>query len=210
MRVSLHPRDPDSVWVMEFDAKTALIVVDVQNDFADPQGSLYVPGGEQAIEFINDQIRAAVEGGAVLTYTRDWHPESTPHFQKEGGPWPVHCVAGTNGAEFYPDLDVRDDAIQIKKGTGGEDGYSGFHIRDPRTGEESPTGLEEELRRANVEKVAIVGLALDYCVKETAADAARLGFETTLLADGTRAVNLRPGDGSRTVAHLVDAGVRVE
>lgn len=194
---------------MEFDATTALIVVDVQNDFADPSGSLYVPGGEETIPFINEQAHAAAEAGAVVVYSQDWHPEETPHFQDFGGPWPVHCVAGTFGAEFHPDLDIVEGASNIKKGKGGEDGYSAFSLRDPETGEESSTGLADQLRDAEVERVAVVGLALDYCVKETALDAAREGFETILLADGSLPVNLERGDGARAVAEMVDAGVRV-
>ena len=191
---------------MEFDAKTALLVLDVQNDFADPSGSLYVQGGDQAIGFINSQIAAAVNGGAKIAYSQDWHPESTPHFQKDGGIWPVHCVADTEGASFHPDLDIAEGAVVIKKGVGGEDGYSAFHLRDPVTGEESPTGLADRLR--GIESVVVVGLALDYCVKETALDAARL-YDTTLMADGTRPVNLEPGDGARAVAEMVSAGVSV-
>ena len=191
---------------MEFDAKTALLVLDVQNDFADPSGSLYVQGGDQAISFINGQIAAAVNGGAKIAYSQDWHPESTPHFQKDGGIWPVHCVADTEGASFHPALDIAEGAVVIKKGVGGEDGYSAFHLRDPVTGEESPTGLADRLR--GIESVVVVGLALDYCVKETALDAARL-YDTTLMADGTRPVNLEPGDGARAVAEMVSAGVSV-
>lgn len=191
---------------MEYNGTAALLVVDVQNDFADPSGSLYVPGGEEVIGFINDQIAEASRGEATVVYTRDWHPESTPHFQKEGGIWPVHCVADTEGAAFHPDLDVIDQAVFIKKGIGGEDGYSAFHLRDPVTGEESSTGLADQL--VGIESVAVVGLALDYCVKETALDAARL-FETTLLADGTQPVNLETGDGARAAAALVAAGVSV-
>jgi nicotinamidase/pyrazinamidase len=118
----------------------------------------------------------------------------------------VHCVADTDGAALHSDLDVVDDAIFIKKGIGGEDGYSAFHLRDPVSGEESSTGLAEKLE--GIEKVAVVGLALDYCVKETALDAAKR-FETTLLADGTRPVNLATGDAARAVAEMVDAGVTV-
>lgn len=191
---------------MDYDATAALLVVDVQNDFADPEGSLYVPGGEAAIEFINDQITAASSAGAIVVYTQDWHPSSTPHFQKDGGIWPVHCVADSEGAAFHPDLDVLDEAIFIKKGVGGEDGYSAFHIRDPVTGEESSTGLADRLE--GIDSVAVLGLALDYCVKESALDAARQ-YQTTLLADGTRPVNLEPGDGARSVAELVLAGVAV-
>lgn len=192
---------------MKYDATTALLVVDVQNDFADPSGTLYVQGGEEVIGFINDQIAEASGRDATVVYSQDWHPPSTPHFQKDGGIWPVHCVADTDGAAFYPDLDVVEDAVRIKKGVGGEDGYSAFHIRDPVTGEESSTGLAERLE--GIDTVAVVGLALDYCVKETVLDAAKR-FETTLLADGTRPVNLKPGDGARAVAEMVKAGVAVE
>jgi len=191
---------------MEFDAKSALIVVDVQNDFADATGNLYVEGGEDVIPLINAQIVRAVDAGATIVYSQDWHPETTPHFEKDGGIWPVHCVADTAGAEFHPDLDIVDHAVFIKKGVGGEDGYSAFHVRDPVTGEESSTGLAERL--GGIQSVTVVGLALDYCVKETALDAARL-FATTLLADGTKPVNLHPGDGTRAVAEMVAAGVRV-
>ncbi len=193
---------------MDYTPRTALIVVDVQNDFADPSGSLYVAGGEETIPFINGQIDAAREAGATVVYTRDWHPESTPHFAKDGGIWPVHCVGDTWGAEFHPDLVV--DGPEIRKGTGGEDGYSGFSVRDPVSGEATPTDLEALLRKAQVTDVVVVGLATDYCVKETALDAARLGFRTTLLADGIRAVNLAPGDGARAVAAMHAAGVSVE
>ena len=194
---------------MRYDSKTALVVVDMQNDFADPQGSLYVPGGEESVEFVNEQISVAAEAGATVVYTQDWHPDSTPHFAKDGGIWPVHCVGDTPGAEFHPDLVVRDDAVFIKKGTGGEDGYSAFNVSDPETGEVSSTGLADTLRDLGVERVAVVGLALDYCVKASAIDAATEGFETTVLADGTRAVNLAPGDGTRAAAEVAAAGVTV-
>jgi nicotinamidase/pyrazinamidase len=192
---------------MEYDEASALLVLDVQNDFADPTGNLYVPGGEEAIEFINEQIVEASRRGAMVVYTQDWHPATTPHFEKDGGIWPVHCVAESEGAAFHPGLEVLDTALFVKKGVGGEDGYSGFSLRDPVTGEESSTGLVGELDM--IESVALVGLALDYCVKETALDAVRR-FQTTLLADGTRPVNLRPGDGTRAVAEMVTAGVAVE
>ncbi|MFO7299449.1 MAG: isochorismatase family protein [Actinomycetes bacterium] len=194
---------------MRYDNRTALVVVDVQNDFADPGGSLYVPGGEESIEFVNGQVTEARQAGAVIVYTQDWHPESTPHFAKDGGIWPVHCVGGTAGADFHPDLLVVEDAVFVKKGTGGEDGYSAFNVSDPETGEVTPTGLADRLREAGVEKVVVVGLALDYCVKASALDAASEGFATTVLADGTRAVNLAPGDGTRAAAELARAGVEI-
>jgi len=192
---------------MNYSPSSALIVVDMQNDFADPTGSLYVSGGETTIPFINEQITMATQAGATVVYTRDWHPESTPHFAKDGGIWPVHCVGETWGSEFHPDLIVADK--EVKKGTSGEDGYSGFMVRDPETGRESSTGLESLLRDESITHVVVLGLATDYCVKETALDAVRLGFSTTLLADGIRAVNLSPGDGDRAVANMVTAGVVV-
>jgi len=192
---------------MDYDPNIALIVVDIQNDFVDPEGSLYVSGGETTIPFINDQIAAAHGAGATIVYTRDWHPASTPHFAKDGGIWPVHCVADTWGSEFFPGLVAA--GPEVKKGTHGEDGYSGFTVRDPATGEETSTEMRALLRDAGVESVAVLGLATDYCVKETALDAARLGFATVLLADGVRAVNLSPGDGARAIAEMVEAGVAV-
>ena len=193
---------------MDYSPTTALIVVDVQNDFADPNGSLYVEGGETTIPLINEQITMARQAGATVVYTRDWHPESTPHFAKDGGIWPVHCVGDTWGAEFHPDLIV--SGGEVKKGTSGEDGYSGFTVRDPETASESSTGLEALLKDTGTANVVVLGLATDYCVKETALDAVRLGFPSTLLADGIRAVNLSPGDGDRAVAIMVTAGVVVE
>ncbi len=193
---------------MKYSTTTALIVVDVQNDFTDPNGSLYVAGGETTVPFINEQITAATHAGATIVYTRDWHPESTPHFAKDGGIWPVHCVGETWGSEFHPDLTVVGG--EVKKGTSGEDGYSGFTVRDPETGVESSTGLQDLLAGERITDVVVLGLATDYCVKETALDAIRLGFSTTLLADGIRAVNLSPGDGVRAIAEMVTSGVVVE
>lgn len=195
---------------MDYGPSIALIVVDMQNDFASPSGSLAVPMGESVIAFINDQIASASEAGAVVVYTQDWHPESTPHFKKDGGIWPAHCVGGTAGAEFHPELDMVDEAIVIKKGVGGEDGYSAFNIRDAQSGEVFPTGLANQLRDRGVTGTAVLGLALDYCVKETVIDSVAEGFETILLADGTGAVNLRSGDGARAVADIAKSGATVE
>jgi nicotinamidase/pyrazinamidase len=193
---------------MDYAPTTALVVVDVQNDFADPDGSLFVAGGHAAVPFINQQIEAALEASATVVYTRDWHPDTTPHFAKDGGIWPVHCVGDTWGSDFHADLMVT--GPEIKKGSGGEDGYSGFSVRDPETGTQAATGLEDLLRDAEITDVVVVGLATDYCVKETALDAARLGFTTTVLADGIRSVNLNPGDGVRAIAEMVSAGVGIE
>jgi nicotinamidase/pyrazinamidase len=186
---------------------TALVVVDVQNDFADPAGSLAVAGGEAVIPTINGEIAMATAAGALIVFTRDWHPGSTPHFAKDGGIWPVHCVADSWGAELHPALDVPATALRLQKGVGGEDGYSGFTVRDPTTGEERATGLETMLRERAIERVVVVGLATDYCVRATALDARRLGFETFLLTDAIAAVDLQPGDGERAIEEMRAAGI---
>jgi nicotinamidase/pyrazinamidase len=190
-----------------YDDETALIVVDVQNDFADPDGSLYVKEGERVVDLVNDEVAAAHDAGATVVYTQDWHPPDTPHFIKDGGIWPVHCVAGTWGAELHPRLAVEGERIQ--KGTHGEDGYSGFTMADPVSGETSSTGLAELLQARGAERIVVVGLATDYCVKATALDGMRLGFQTTVLRDATRPVELNPGDGAHAVEEMRDAGIAV-
>ena len=189
------------------DERAALLVVDVQNDFADRRGSLYVTGGEGVIPFINALIERARLAGALIVYSQDWHPESTPHFQKDGGIWPVHCVRETWGAEWHPDLDVDPEAQVIRKGTGGEDGYSVFSVRDPQSGAIESTELERILRDRGIEGVVIVGLATDYCVKETGLDAVRKGFHSTVMLGGIRAVNLQAHDEERALDELRQAGV---
>ena len=194
--------------MIEYDPASALVVVDVQNDFADPAGSLFVRGGEAVVARINDEVQRAAGGAALVVYTQDWHPPSTPHFAKDGGVWPVHCVGGTWGAELHPDLIV--SGASVRKGSNGEDGYSGFTMRDPVTGAEAPTGLEALLRARGVTRVVVCGLATDYCVRGTVLDACRQGFETAVLREGVAAVELVPGDGERALAEMAEAGARVE
>ena len=194
---------------VEYDEHTALVVVDVQNDFADPGGALAVPGAGAVLPMVNEEIGRAARAGSTIAYTQDWHPPTTPHFEKDGGTWPVHCVAGTWGAELHPGLRVAGGAVHIRKGIGGEDGYSGFSMRQPGYGESESTGLAEALHDRGITRVVVVGLATDYCVKETALDAARLGFETAALADAIRAVDVEPGDGGRAIEEMRAAGVRV-
>jgi nicotinamidase/pyrazinamidase len=195
--------------MVDFDGRTALVVVDVQNDFADPNGSLYVRGGEDAVGAVNEEVARARDAGSLVVYSQDWHPASTPHFEKDGGIWPVHCVGETWGAELHPRLDVIPDAEILKKGTGGEDAYSVFTVRDPQSGEETPTTLERILRDHAIERVVIAGLATDYCVKDTTLDARRLGHATTVVANAIAAVDLQPGDGERAVEAMREAGVEI-
>lgn len=192
-----------------YDARTALLVVDVQNDFADPDGSLSVRGGDAIVPRVNAEMAAAREAGGTVVCTQDWHPESTPHFAKDGGIWPVHCVAGTWGAELHPSLDAPADAVRVRKGSNGEDGYSGFTMRDPVSGEEGPTELDGLLRQAGIERVVICGLATDYCVLATARDAVRLGYRTSVLTDAIAAVDLEPGDGAAALTAMREAGAEL-
>jgi nicotinamidase/pyrazinamidase len=196
--------------VQRYGPGTALIVVDVQNDFADPAGGLSVAGGDAIIAVVNHEIAEASGDGALVVATQDWHPPVTPHFAKDGGIWPVHCVRDTWGAELHPGLVLPADAARVRKGANGEDGYSGFTMRDPTSGDTIATELEGLLRDAGVERVVIVGLATDYCVKATALDAVRLGFATAVLTDAIAAVGLTPGDGARALDELRDAGVDLQ
>jgi nicotinamidase/pyrazinamidase len=191
---------------LSFDATTALLVVDVQNDFADPDGSLYVRGGEDVVRLAGEAVTAAQNAAATVVYTQDWHPASTPHFAKDGGIWPVHCVAETWGAELHPGLLVHGPVV--RKGINGEDGYSGFSVRDPRSGESAPTQLQS-LLAPSIRRLVIVGLAGDYCVKETALDGVRLGYAVDVPLALTRFVELEPGDADGAVADLRAAGVTV-
>jgi len=192
-----------------FGPTTALLVVDVQNDFADPKGSLYVRGGETVPTGANQEIERARAAGSLVVYSQDWHPAETPHFAAQGGVWPVHCVGGTWGAEFHRELDVAEDAIVLRKGTGGEDGYSVFTVRDPETGEEASTALERILRERGIARLVVAGLATDYCVKETVLDGRRKGFPVTVLTDAIRAVNLHPDDGSNAEQQMREVGAEL-
>ena len=173
----------------------ALIVVDVQNDFC-PGGALAVPDGDAVVEPVN---RLAAESSFVVA-TRDWHPADHGSFAAQGGPWPAHCVAGTPGAELHAGIDRGRIAAVLDKGqVRDREGYSGFE----------GTELERLLREHDVEAVDIAGLALDYCVKATALDARRAGFDVTVHRGATRAVEVQDGDGARAVEELRAAGVEV-
>jgi nicotinamidase/pyrazinamidase len=194
--------------VATYDPRTALCVTDVQNDFADPGGNLYVSEGEKVVPIVNDEIGRALTAGAFVVYTQDWHPPTTPHFAKDGGVWPVHCVRDTWGSEFHPELTVSGPVV--RKGTVGEDGYSGFTVADPRTGDRSATELDRLLRERGIRVLVVVGLATDYCVKATALDAVAGGYATIVPREGVRAVDLEPGDGERALEEMRAAGVVVE
>jgi nicotinamidase/pyrazinamidase len=198
--------------VTTYDERTALVVVDVQNDFADPSGSLYVHGGELIVEFVNREIHDARTAGAFVAYTQDWHPPSTPHFVTGGGLWPPHCVQDTWGAEFHPALDVSGPDVRarvVRKGDDGGDGYSGFSVIDPLSGQIHATALDGLLRQQDAQGLVVCGLATDYCVVETVVDAMMLGYTVHVPTAGIRAVNLDPGDGDRAIVRMRDAGADV-
>jgi nicotinamidase/pyrazinamidase len=190
-----------------YDRETALVVVDIQNDFAGRNGSLYVQDGEAVVPVANGQIAEAEEAGAVIVYTQDWHPESTPHFEKDGGLWPVHCVHDSWGAMFHPDLRVVGDVV--RKGTRGEDGYSAFSVRDPLSGDTAPTILDAMLAERGVERLVICGLATDFCVVETVTDARELGYPVVVIRDGIRPVERKAGAGTRALERMLHAGAEL-
>ena len=179
-----------------FDEHTALVVVDVQNDFADPGGGLYVDGGERVVTEVNALIERAQAAGSFVVFTQDWHPAETEHFKQ----WPVHCVQGTWGAELHPLLIGREPVVQ--KGVHGEDGYSGFTAHDLMTDTDVPTGLETLLRDRDINTVVVCGLAQDVCVKATVLDARHLGFAAVVPLNATAAV----GDGDAANKEMEAAG----
>jgi nicotinamidase/pyrazinamidase len=182
-------------------AKDALIIVDVQNDFC-PGGALAVSGGDEVIPVLNRVIERFSDAGLPIFATRDWHPQKTSHFSAYGGLWPAHCVQGTRGAEFHANLELKNDTVVISKGMApDEDSYSGFQARDL-----SGARLAELLRRKAIERIIVGGLATDYCVKHTVLDGLKEGFKVLLLADAIRAVNLKPDDGELAIAEMVSAG----
>jgi nicotinamidase/pyrazinamidase len=185
-------------------SKDALIVVDVQNDFC-PGGTLAVADGDQVVPVLNRYIDQFIKAGLPIFATRDWHPEKTSHFTTGGGPWPPHCIQGSKGAEFHPDLKLPPGTVMVSAGTGAdEDGYSGFVGRD-----ESGVTLADLLRQRGIERVFVGGLATDYCVKHTVLDGLKEGLKVVLLADSVRGVNLKPGDSERAIEEMLNAGAEV-
>jgi len=196
--------------VQQYDVGTALIVVDMQNDFGHPDGSLFVAGGDDIVDSINDEIDRAAAAGGTVVLTQDWHPASTPHFIDDGGVWPTHCVAGTWGAELVDGLDPKRRAAAIvRKGTNGEDGYSAFSMREPGGDVDIPTGLAGLLRERGIERVVVVGLATDVCVAATAQSAAAADFATTVLWEASRPVYPDADTTERVLVDLDDAEVTV-
>jgi nicotinamidase/pyrazinamidase len=185
MRVNLQPHD-------------ALIVVDVQRDFL-PGGALGVPQGDQVVPVLNRYIALVNRKHLPVFASRDWHPADHCSFTARGGPWPPHCVAGTQGAQIAPGLDLPADAVVVDKATSAEaDAYSAF----------SGTILAHELRARGVKRVLVGGLATDYCVLNTVRDALKEGFEVVLLTDAISAVDVNAGDGARAEVEMRERGAQ--
>lgn len=175
----------------------ALLVIDMQYDFL-PGGSLGVPEGDQVLAPVNEAMARFAALGLPVYASRDWHPENHCSFAERGGPWPAHCVAETRGAAFSDELALPADTVIISKADSADaDAYSAFN----------GTALAEHLRQHGVSRVFVCGLATDYCVLNTALDARTEGFETVILPEAMRAVNVQPQDGERAIARMREAGV---
>lgn len=176
----------------------ALLVIDVQRDFL-PGGALAVPEGDGVVPVLNRYIALAREKHIPIFASRDWHPPNHCSFSSRGGPWPPHCIAGTEGARFAPGLELPRGAIVIDKATSeAVDAYSAF----------SGTALAADLRARGVQRVLVGGLATDYCVLNSVRDALQEGFEVVLLTDAIRAVDVNPDDGTRAEAEMREAGAQ--
>lgn len=175
----------------------AVLLVDVQNDFC-PGGALEVEEGDEVVPVLNEWVREAVRKGALLAASRDWHPKDHISFDARGGPWPPHCIQGTVGAEFHPDLELpKGTAVLSKADEPEREAYSAF----------DGTGLEELLRRRDVRRLFVGGLAQDVCVRASVLDALDLGLEVHLLLDATRPVD--PQKGEEAVREMEERGVRI-
>jgi nicotinamidase/pyrazinamidase len=183
--------------------RDALVIVDVQNDFC-PGGALAVPEGDRVVGVLNAYAERFAAAGAPVFASRDWHPAVTRHFKAHGGAWPPHCVQGTPGAAFHPALVLPPGTGVVSKGADPDtDAYSCFQA-DTADGLPFAAALGEH----GVRRLFVGGLATDYCVKATALDALKDGFEVVVLADAVRAVDVAPGDGDRALAAMRAAGAR--
>jgi len=179
-------------------SQDALIIVDVQKDFC-PGGALPVSEGDKVVPVLNKYIKKFADAGAVIVATRDWHPPNHRSFKKHGGIWPTHCVQGTDGAKFHPDLKLPEGTMVVSKAVAPDkEAYSGFN----------GTGLAEKLKKIGVKRVFVGGLATDYCVKSTVMDAVKSGFETFLLEDAVRGVDVNPGDSEKAVQEMLAKGAK--
>lgn len=180
---------------------SALLVVDVQKDFCHG-GALAVPDGDRVVPVLNRYVERLAVHGLPVYASRDWHPAVSTHFKQYGGEWPPHCVAGSEGAGFHPDLRLPPSTVIITKGDEPDSqGYSAFEGKTSTGG-----SLLEDLRRRGIHHLLVGGLATDYCVKHSVLGALRAGLDVTVLTDAIAAVEVRPGDADRALKEMADAG----
>jgi len=182
---------------VKIDKHTALVVVDIQIDFC-PGGALAVADGDKVVEPLNKYIEKFRVAGAPIIFTRDWHPPDHSSFKSQGGPWPPHCVQGTEGTKFHPDLVIPPEEEVVSKADRKDEAYSFFQGTD----------LAERLHKRGIKRLLVGGLATDYCVKETVLDGLKEGFEVYHLDDASRGVNVRLGDSERALQEMVSKGTR--
>ena len=184
----------------ELDLKnSALIVVDMQNDFL-PGGSLEVPNSDTIIPVINEYIKFFEKEGALVVYTRDWHPENHISFKENGGIWPKHCVQNTKGAEFHKDVYLPKDYLIISKAFEPNiEAYSAFEN----------TNLHLELQKRNIKNLYVCGVATDYCVLQTVLSALELGYNVWLLVDAIKGVDINPNDSEEAIKKMINKGVEL-
>lgn len=182
---------------MPIGSTDALIVVDVQVDFC-PGGSLSVPGGNEIVSVVNQLVKLFEKRGGLVVFSRDWHPKNHVSFKDQGGPWPVHCVQNTKGAEFHPELYIPDSAIIVSKATeASKEAYSAF----------DDTELAETLKEAGVKRIFLCGLATDVCVKSTAIDAVKLGYEVYVAEDASRGITKEGVE--KSLEEMKKAGINI-
>jgi len=182
---------------IHIDKRTALIVVDVQNDFC-PGGALAVPDGDKIIPALNEYIRKFSNSGAPIIFTRDWHPPDHSSFKSQGGPWPSHCIQNSEGAKFHKNLMMPDNAEVVSKAYEKDEAYSFFRGTD----------LAEKLHRRDIGTLLVGGLATDYCVKETVVDGLQNGFEVYHLDDASRGVNVNRDDSELALREMLSRGAK--
>jgi nicotinamidase/pyrazinamidase len=181
--------------------RSAFVVIDVQVDFC-PGGALAVPEGDQVVQPLNRYLELFGQRSTPIFASRDWHPEKSKHFREQGGTWPPHCIQGSPGAKFHPGLRLPEGTIVISKGIANWDnGYSALQGVT-----ENGTPFSMLLRRMELDRLYVGGLATDYCVKESVLEALKEGFAVTLLTDAIRGVELQPGDSDRALRTMIEAG----
>jgi nicotinamidase/pyrazinamidase len=179
------------------DKQSALVVVDVQNDFC-PGGALPVQNGDRVVPVLNKYIEKFRKASAPMLFTRDWHPPDHSSFKAQGGPWPPHCVQNSEGAKFRGDLLIPPEGEIVSKADKKDEAYSFFQGTD----------LAQKLKERGIKRLLVGGLATDYCVKETVLDGLKYGFEVFVLDDASKGVNVNPRDSDNALHLMVAQGAK--